>query len=111
MLGLGSVSFCIQYYLCMGAGPGVPRSNLVDLASYNMDRNVFRNFNRWIERQEWRKSLPQPQPCLVDTPTPSSQFKVCSELLTAKGGGYPTRQEAAAGRSTLRWNLAHALSA
>ena len=38
------------------------RANLVDLASYQIDKNCYRNFIRWIERQKWRAALPQPRP-------------------------------------------------
>ena len=34
------------------------RNNLVDLASYSDDKNTYRNFVRWVERQPWRKGLP-----------------------------------------------------
>ena len=36
------------------------RPSLTDLAGYADDRNTYRNFVRWVNKQPWRKALPQP---------------------------------------------------
>ena len=42
-----------------------PRNSLCDLAGYAADKNVYRSFINWINRQPWRKVLPRPRETLA----------------------------------------------
>ena len=46
-----------------------------DLASYEPNNNIYRNFMRWLERQKWRHVLPAPAETLGPAAIRSSPMR------------------------------------
>ena len=55
---LGLREGCLNSQACAFELSWQLRSSLRDLASYANDHNSYRNFIRWINRQAWRRILP-----------------------------------------------------
>ena len=96
---------CVQHRPCYGS-IAHPRSSLCDLAGYSSEKNVYRTFITWINRQSWRKVLPRPRekPGINEIGVINSVNSARSAI--SKGGGFTAGQAEAEGRADFSWKVA-----